>query len=207
MEPNLDLFKFNFATWKSFRKSYLKPAYSRLYCPAILKSRYSTFASPRLSIFIVFVSGVFSPLTYIYIYIAFVEFECYRFSRIGKLFFSSTSYKPTSFRQPAANRTPVPYCLQSDLHLVCRQADICFVFALLSWHRGKRHFHSDLLRISLAYFHPLCLSIFDLVNIMPSSSKSPQAPSTKSHSFLRKSTDESPSKTTSTSVPSEVRTS
>ena len=42
---------------------------------------------------------------------------------------------------------------------------------------------------------------------MPSSSKSPQAPSTKSHSFLRKSTDESPSKTTSTSVPSEVKTS
>ena len=43
---------------------------------------------------------------------------------------------------------------------------------------------------------------------MPSSSKSPQAPSTKNHSFLRKSTDESPSfKTTSTSVPSEVRTS
>ena len=42
---------------------------------------------------------------------------------------------------------------------------------------------------------------------MPSSSKSPQALSTKSHSFLRKSTDESPSKTTSTSVPSEVRTS
>ena len=42
---------------------------------------------------------------------------------------------------------------------------------------------------------------------MPSSSKSPQAPSTKPHSFLRKSTDESPSKTTSTSVPSEVRTS
>ena len=43
---------------------------------------------------------------------------------------------------------------------------------------------------------------------MPSSSRSPQAPSTKSHSLLRKSTDESPSfKTTSTSVPSEVRTS
>ena len=44
---------------------------------------------------------------------------------------------------------------------------------------------------------------------MPSqSSKSPLAPSTKTHSFLRKSTDESPSfKTTSTSVPSEVRTS
>ena len=42
---------------------------------------------------------------------------------------------------------------------------------------------------------------------MPSKSKSPQAPSTKSHSFLRKSTDESPSKTTSPSVPSEVRTS
>ena len=42
---------------------------------------------------------------------------------------------------------------------------------------------------------------------MPSSSKSPQAPSTKTHSFLRKSTDESPSKTTSTSVPIEVRTS
>ena len=42
---------------------------------------------------------------------------------------------------------------------------------------------------------------------MPSSSKTPQALSTKSHSFLRKSTDESPSKTTSTSVPSEVRTS
>ena len=42
---------------------------------------------------------------------------------------------------------------------------------------------------------------------MPSSSKSPQAPSAKSHSFLSKSTDESPSKTTSTSVPSEVRTS
>ena len=44
---------------------------------------------------------------------------------------------------------------------------------------------------------------------MPSqSSKSPQAPTTKTHSFLRKSTDESPSfKTTSTSVPSEVRTS
>ena len=42
---------------------------------------------------------------------------------------------------------------------------------------------------------------------MPSSSKSLQALSTKSHSFLRKSTDESPSKTTSTSVPSEVKTS
>ena len=43
---------------------------------------------------------------------------------------------------------------------------------------------------------------------MPSSSKSPQAPFTKSHSFLRKSTDKSPSfKTTSPSVPSEVRTS
>ena len=42
---------------------------------------------------------------------------------------------------------------------------------------------------------------------MPSSSKSPQALSTKSHSFLRKSTDASPSRTTSTSVPSEVRTS
>ena len=42
---------------------------------------------------------------------------------------------------------------------------------------------------------------------MPSSSKSPQALSTKSHSFLRKSTNESPSKTTSTSVPREVRTS
>ena len=44
---------------------------------------------------------------------------------------------------------------------------------------------------------------------MPSqSSKRPQAPSTKTHSFLRKTTDESPSmKTTSTSVPSEVRTS
>ena len=43
---------------------------------------------------------------------------------------------------------------------------------------------------------------------MPSSSKSPQAPSTKTHSFLRKSTDESPSfKIISTSVPSEVRTS
>ena len=42
---------------------------------------------------------------------------------------------------------------------------------------------------------------------MPSSSKSPQALPTKSHSFLRKSTDESASKTTSTSVPSEVRTS
>ena len=37
---------------------------------------------------------------------------------------------------------------------------------------------------------------------MTSSSKSPQAPPTKSHSFLRKSTDDSPSfKTTSTSVP------
>ena len=43
---------------------------------------------------------------------------------------------------------------------------------------------------------------------MPSSSKSPQAPSTKTHSFLRKSTDESPLiKTTSASVPIEVRTS
>ena len=42
---------------------------------------------------------------------------------------------------------------------------------------------------------------------MPSSSKSPQALSTKSHTFLRKSTDESPSKTTSPSVPSKVRTS
>ena len=42
---------------------------------------------------------------------------------------------------------------------------------------------------------------------MPSSSKSPLAPSTKTHLFLRKSTDESPSKTTSTSVLSEARTS
>ena len=44
---------------------------------------------------------------------------------------------------------------------------------------------------------------------MPSqSSKSPLAPSTETYSFLRKSTDESPLiKTTSTSVPSEVRTS
>ena len=44
---------------------------------------------------------------------------------------------------------------------------------------------------------------------MPSkSSKSPLAPSTKTHLFLRKSMDESPSfKTTSTSVLSEARTS
>ena len=42
---------------------------------------------------------------------------------------------------------------------------------------------------------------------MPSSSKSPQALSTKSHSFLRKSTDASSSVTTSPSVPIEVRTS
>ena len=44
---------------------------------------------------------------------------------------------------------------------------------------------------------------------MPSqSSKIPQAPSTKSHSFLRESTDESPLiKTTRTSVPVELRTS
>ena len=42
---------------------------------------------------------------------------------------------------------------------------------------------------------------------MPSSRKSPQALSTKSHSFLRQSTDSSPSTTTSPSVPSEVRTS
>ena len=44
---------------------------------------------------------------------------------------------------------------------------------------------------------------------MPSqSSKSPLAPSTKTHSFLRKSTDESPLiKTTRTSVPVDVRTS
>ena len=42
---------------------------------------------------------------------------------------------------------------------------------------------------------------------MPSSSKSPQALPTKSHSFLRKSTDASPSRTTSPSVPSEARTS
>ena len=101
--------------------------------PTYFKSRYSTFASPRLSIlgiFIDFVSGVFSPLTYIYIYIASVEFDCYRFSRIGKLLkFSSRSYKPIFCRQTAANRTPVPYFLQSDLDLVCRQADICFVFA------------------------------------------------------------------------------
>ena len=43
---------------------------------------------------------------------------------------------------------------------------------------------------------------------MPSqSSKSPLVPPSKPHTFLRKSTDESPSKTTSTSVPVEVRTS
>ena len=43
---------------------------------------------------------------------------------------------------------------------------------------------------------------------MSSSSKSPLAPSTKTHSFLRKNTDESPLiKTTRTSVPVEVRTS
>ena len=51
--------------------------------------------------------------------------------------------------------------------------------------------------------------MFDFVNIMPSqSSKSPLAPFTKTHSFVRKNTDESPLiKTTSTSVPNEVRTS
>ena len=143
MELNLDFFKYNFATWELFWKSYWKPAYSRLYRPDILKSRYSTFASPRLfilGIFIVFVSGDFSPLTYIYIYIAPMEFECFRFSRVGKLVkFSSRSYKPTFCRQPAVNRTLLPYCLQSDFYLVCRQADICFVFALLWKHRGKRH--------------------------------------------------------------------
>ena len=42
---------------------------------------------------------------------------------------------------------------------------------------------------------------------MPSSSKCPQALSTKSQSFLRRNTDESPFSTTSTSLPSEVRTS
>ena len=56
---------------------------------------------------------------------------------------------------------------------------------------------------------PIYLWTFDFVNIMPSqSSKSPLAPSAKTHSFLRKSTDESPLiKTTSTFLPGEVRTS
>ena len=63
----------------------------------------------------------------------------------------------------------------------------------------------NLLRISLTYFIPFA-SEYSTSPIL--GSKSPQAPSTKTHSFLRKSTDESPSfKTTRTSVPSEVRTS
>ena len=114
---------------------YWKPAYCRLNRPDILKSTYSTFASPRLiilGIFIVFVSGDFSPLTYINIYIAPVEFECVRFSRVEKLVkFSFRSYKTTFCRQPAVNRILLPYCLQPDCYLVCRQADICFVFVLL----------------------------------------------------------------------------
>ena len=61
-------------------------------------------------------------------------------------------------------------------------------------------FRVNLLRISLKYFLP---------SIMPSQgSKSPLAPSAKTHSFLRESTDESSLiKTTRTSVPVEVRTS
>ena len=44
-------------------------------------------------------------------------------------------------------------------------------------------------QVDLCYTdNPLCLWIFYLVNIIPSSSKSLQAPSTKTHSFLRKST-------------------
>ena len=46
--------------------------------------------------------------------------------------FSSTTYKPTFCRQSTFKRNLVPYCLHPDLDLVCRQADICFVFALLS---------------------------------------------------------------------------
>ena len=82
----------------------------------------------------------------------------------------------------------------------------CYCFVLPALLCCNVVFRVNLLRILLTYF---CLWIFDFVRIMPSqSSKSPQAPSTKTHSFLRKSTDESPSfKTTSTSVPSEVKTS
>ena len=89
--------------------------------------------------------------------------------------------------------------------LSCRQADICFCFIVSIA-------VNVIFIVNCCAFHwrnssPLPLNIRPR-HIMPSSSKSPQAPSTKTHSFLRKSTDESPSfKTTSTSVPSEVRTS
>ena len=83
----------------------------------------------------------------------------------------------------------------------------CYCFVLPALLCCNVVFKVNLLPISLTYY-PVCLWIFDFLNIMPSRSKSPQAPSTKTHSFLRKSTDESPSfKTTSTSVPSEVRSS
>ena len=60
------------------------------------------------------------------------------------------------------------------------------------------------IRISLTYF-PICLWIFDFVNIMPlRGSKSPLAPSSKPHTFLHNSTGESPLiKTTRACVPVE----
>ena len=76
---------------------------------------------------------------------------------------------------------------------------VCYCFVLPALFCCNVNFKVNLLRISLTYY-PVRLWMFHFVNIMPSSSKSPQAPSTKTHSFLWKSTDESPSfKTTSIS--------
>ena len=88
----------------------MKPAYSRLYHPVILKSRYSIFALPRLSslgIFLVFRQRSLQSVDLPTSSVLAVEFECYRLSRSGKLL-KVIVYKLQADIFPTASRQPEP---------------------------------------------------------------------------------------------------
>ena len=184
-----------------------------------MESRYSIFVVPPFSqlgdITSFCVSGVSSPLTCRHLASQPWKFSGIVYVEVGSLlkviYYGATSRHlsnkadifPTTSQQPGLSAN-LP---SSSSIFSCRQADICFCFTLHSQHRGKRQFHSELLRISLAYFIPFAseystssISCHQVVRAL-------KLPLLRLIRFLRKNTDESPSKRTSTSVPSEVRTS
>ena len=132
LELYLDLFKYNFGIiLEELSEACSQPTRSPRYFEIQIFD-FGVAPFIHLGYFYSFVNRDFSPLTCIYIYIVPVELECFLISQVGELLkFSNRSYKPTPCRQPAVNRTQLPYCLQPDCYLVCRQADICFIFALL----------------------------------------------------------------------------
>ena len=115
LELHLDLFKYNFGIiLEELSEACSQPTRSPRYFEIQIFD-FGVAPFIHLGHFYSFVNGDFGPLTCIYIYIAPVELECFRISQVGELLkFSNRSYKPTPCRQPAVNRTQLPYCLQPD---------------------------------------------------------------------------------------------